>query len=333
MLRRRPAGRGHTRPTGALDPPRYAPPAPPQAHPEALERTADLLVQAEHPVAIADLLGRHPAAVESLRSLAELLAMPVIDRGGRFNFPNTHSLDATDAASDVLANADVILALDVLDLFGALGSVDKATRMFQPAIGPQTQIIHITMGDFLVRSWAADYERLQQAVDLPIAADTAVALPHLLALCQTRLGRAETARITARAAHLSTQHRARRQQWQQAAHLARVQRPIAVPTAVAEVWEVIWARRLGMVNNAVGAWTRRLWDWARPGCALGSSGGAGLGYGMGAALGGALAYRHSGKVCEPPGRWRPVVYSERPVDGGASPAPVARRDVQQPLVL
>ena len=49
------------------DPQRYGPPAPPQAHPEALERTADLLLQAEHPVAIADLLGRHPAAVESLR--------------------------------------------------------------------------------------------------------------------------------------------------------------------------------------------------------------------------------------------------------------------------
>ena len=135
--------------------------------------------------------------------------MPVIDRGGRFNFPNTHGLDATDTGSDVLAHADVILALDVLDLFGALGSVDKATRMFQPSIGPQTQIIHITMGDFLVRSWAADYERLQ-AVDLPIAADTAVALPHLLALCQTRLGTAGAGRIAARTAHLMTQHRARR---------------------------------------------------------------------------------------------------------------------------
>ena len=278
------------------EPQRYAPPAPPQAHPEALERTADLLVQAEHPVAIADLMGRHPAAVESLKGLAELLAMPVIDRGGRFNFPNTHGLDATDAPSDVLASADVVLALDVLDLFGALGSVDKATRMFQPAIGPQTQIIHITMGDFLVRSWAADYERLQ-AVDVPIAADTAVALPHLLALCQTRLGKADAARITARAAHLSAQHRARRQQWQQAAHLARVQHPIAVPTAVAEVWEVIKHEDWVLVNNAVGAWTRRLWEWQRPGNTLGSSGGAGLGYGMGAALGGALAHRHSGKVC------------------------------------
>src|SRR5262249_55992930 len=103
--------------------------------------------------------------------------------------------------------------------------------MFQPAIGPQTQIIHITMGDFLVRSWAADHERLQ-AVDLPIAADTAVALPHLLALCQSRLGRAETARITARAAHLRTQHHTRRQQWQQAAHLARAHHPTPLPPAV-----------------------------------------------------------------------------------------------------
>ena len=51
-----------------------------------------------------------PLLIESLKRLAELLAMPVIDRGGRFNFPNTHGLDATDAASDVLANADVVAA-------------------------------------------------------------------------------------------------------------------------------------------------------------------------------------------------------------------------------
>ena len=70
-----------------------------------------------------------------------------------------------------------------------------------------------------------------------------------------------------------------------------------MPTAVAEVWEVIKHEDWVLVNNAVGAWTRRLWDWERPGCTLGSSGGAGLGYGMGAALGGALAHRHSGKVC------------------------------------
>jgi thiamine pyrophosphate-dependent acetolactate synthase large subunit-like protein len=81
------------------------------------------------------------------------------------------------------------------------------------------------------------------------------------------------------------------------AQAARTQRPIAVSTAVAEVWEVIKHEDWALVNNAVGAWTRRLWDWERPGCTLGGSGGAGLGYGMGAALGGALAYRQQGKVC------------------------------------
>jgi thiamine pyrophosphate-dependent acetolactate synthase large subunit-like protein len=278
------------------EPQRYAPPAPPQANPEALERAADWLVRAEHPVIIADLLGRHPQAVGSLVQLAELLAIPVIDRGGRFNMPNTHPLNLTDAASDILAVADVVLALDVLDLFGALGQVDKATRQFHSFIAPQTPIIHLTMGDLSTRSWAADYERLQ-AVDLPIAADTAVALPVLIELCTTRLGSASMTSRTARAEHFAARHRTLRQQWQQAAHTARQERPIAVATAVAEIWETIRHEEWVLVNNAVGAWTRRLWDWERPEHYLGTSGGAGLGYGMGAALGGALAHRQHGKLC------------------------------------
>lgn len=273
---------------------RYAPPASPQANPAALEQAAGLLVQAQNPVLIVDLVGRHPGAVPHLVQLAELLAIPVIDRGGRFNFPNTHGLDCTDVAGDILATADVVLALDVLDLFGALGSVDKATRMFKSAVRPQTQIIHITMGDFLVRSWAADYERLP-AVDLPIAADTAVALPHLVDLCRARLTAPIKARCATRAEALAGQHRLRRQRWQQEGQAARQQRPLAVPTVVAEVWDAIKHEDWVLVNNAVGAWTRRLWDWERPGCFLGGSGGAGLGYGMGAALGGVLAHRS--KLC------------------------------------
>jgi thiamine pyrophosphate-dependent acetolactate synthase large subunit-like protein len=287
----------HTTPS-LPDPRRYAPPAPPQANPEALERVAELLLQAEHPVIIADLLGRHPEAVRHLIQLAELLAVPVIDRGGRFNFPNTHPLDLTDGAADILAEADVVLALDVLDLFGALGRVDKATRMFQSAIAPQTTVIHITMGDLFGRSWAADYERLP-AVDVAIAADTAVALPQLLSLCRTRLPTAATTRLQARTAHLQRRHHALRQQWQQEAHAAQQQRPLAVPTVVAALWDVLKHEDWMLVNNAIGAWTRRLWDWPPLGGYLGTSGGAGLGYGMGAALGGVLAQREkgSGKLC------------------------------------
>lgn len=283
-------------PVSLPDPQRYGPPAPPQANPDALERAATLLVDAQHPVIVVDLLGRHPEAVAHLVQLAELLAIPVIDRGGRMNFPNTHPLDMTGAAGEVLAQADVVLALDVLDLFGAFGSVDKATRLFQPAIRPEARIIHITMGDLFVRSWAADYERLP-AVDLPIAADTAVALPQLLTLCHTRMARADASRVTARAERIHARHEALRQAWQHTAQAAREQRPIAVPTAVAEIWETVKHEDWVLVNNAVGAWTRRLWEWDQPGRYIGTSGGAGLGYGIGAALGGALAYRDTDKLC------------------------------------
>ncbi len=278
------------------EPQRYAAPAPPQGHPDALQRAADLLVNASAPVIIADLMGRHPDAVDRLIQLAELLACPVIDRGGRFNFPNTHPLELTDAAAELLPQADVILALDVLDLFGALGSVDRATRLFQPATAPHTQIIHITMGDLFVRSWAADFERLP-AVDFPITANTAVALPALLNLCRERLATSDRAARTARATQLGQRHTTLRQQWRQTARDAATQHPIAVSTAVAGIWDVIKDEDWVLVNNAVGAWTRRLWQWEHPGCHLGSSGGAGLGYGMGAALGGVLAHQGSGKLC------------------------------------
>jgi thiamine pyrophosphate-dependent acetolactate synthase large subunit-like protein len=283
-------------PVSLPEPQRYTSPAPPQAHPEALERAADLLVQAKSPVIIADLMGRNPGAVAHLVQLAELLAIPVIDRGGRFNFPNTHPLDVTDAAADLLPQADVVLGLDVLDLCGALGRVDRATRLFAPAIAPQTQVIHITMGDLFMRSWAADFERLP-AVDLPITANTAVALPALVALCQARLSPSDGSARAERQTQLHEQHTARRRRWRQEAHAARQQQPVAVSTAVAEIWDVIRHEDWALVNNAVGAWTRRIWDWAQPGCHLGSSGGAGLGYGLGAALGGVLAHRGSGKVC------------------------------------
>ncbi len=52
----------------------------------------------------------------------------MVDKGGRFNFPSIHPLDATDGARELLKKADFILALDVADLFGSLTTVSKQTR-------------------------------------------------------------------------------------------------------------------------------------------------------------------------------------------------------------
>jgi len=74
--------------------------------------------------------------VPALIELAELLSIPVVDKGARFNFPTTHPLDVTDGARDLLKKADVILALDVADLFGSLTTVSKQTRVCEYVTRP-----------------------------------------------------------------------------------------------------------------------------------------------------------------------------------------------------
>ena len=166
---------------------RYAPPAPVQANPEALRKAAQMLVNAQAPLMIADTLGRHPETVAALIELAELLAIPVVDKGARFNFPSSHPLDATDGARELLQKADVIFALDVADLYGSLTTVSKQTRNCEYVTSPAVKIITISMNDMLVHSWANDFQALQ-AVDLPMCADTSIALPELTRLCRELLG-------------------------------------------------------------------------------------------------------------------------------------------------
>ena len=175
------------RPVELPDVSRYAPPAPVQANPEALRRAAELLVNAQTPVIIADTLGRNPKTVPGLIALAELLAIPVIDKGARFNFPTTNPLDVTDGAREILQKADVILSLDVADLYGSITTVSKQTRECIYVTSPSVKIINISMHDMLVRSWAGDYQALQPT-DVPMVADTSVAVPELTRLCRKLLG-------------------------------------------------------------------------------------------------------------------------------------------------
>jgi hypothetical protein len=74
-------------PIALPDPQRYGPPTPLAASPEAVQQAAEWLVGAEHPVIVADAVGRHPDAVRTLIELAELLAIPVLDHGARFSMP------------------------------------------------------------------------------------------------------------------------------------------------------------------------------------------------------------------------------------------------------
>src|SRR4029079_3436238 len=193
---------------------RYAAPAPMQANLEALRRAAEMLVNAQTPLIFADHRGPNPKTVPSLIELAELLALPVVDKGGRFNFPSTHPLDVTDGAREILQRADFILALDVADLFGALTTVSKQTRESQYITSASVKIASISMNDMLVHSWANDFQALQ-AIDVPMCADTSVALPELTRLCRELLGNdsGKKSAIDARRNELADKHKSRRAKW------------------------------------------------------------------------------------------------------------------------
>ena len=276
---------------------RYGAPAPMQANPEALYRAAQLLANAQSPLIIADTLGRKPRTVPALIELAELLAIPVVDKGARFNFPTVHPLDATDGAREILQKADVILALDVADLFGSLTTVSKQTRNCEYLTSPTVKIITISMNDMLVHSWANDFQALQP-VDVAMCADTAIAVPELTRLCREAVGNdaKKKAALEARRNELAAKHKSRRAKWLADAQAKGSQKNISTAWLALELGEAIKRENWVLVNGTSNGWARRLWDFTKPNQSIGGSGGAGLGYGPGASIGAALALKGSGNL-------------------------------------
>ena len=76
---------------------RNIPATPPQGDTGAVRKRRGYL-SAENPLIVADRAARTPAGIAHLIELAEALQAPVIDQGGRMNFPNTHQLNHTARA-------------------------------------------------------------------------------------------------------------------------------------------------------------------------------------------------------------------------------------------
>ena len=278
---------------------RFAPSTPPHPDPRAIDDAARRLVEARFPLIVVENLGRRPEATAPLCRLAEALAAPLVDLAveyqGRPSVPNTHPLDMSGARHEVVAEADVVLALDVTSFLGALGQTDRTTREVR-WLNEASRIIAISLDDYAFRSWAHTFQSLAP-VDLPIAADAALALPALLAAVEERLQRdSRAAGRQARAQRVAARHAAVHAEWQAAVALERSSKPVAPSVLAAEIWHVIKDEDWVLANGTGKGWARRLWDW-RPERTYGGSGGAGLGYGLPAALGVTLAHRGTGKVC------------------------------------
>ena len=271
--------------------------APPQGDSGAVAEAARLLVAAENPVLVADRAARTPAGMKLLIELAETLQAPVIDQGGRMNFPTRHVLNHTERSRALVANADVILGLELTDFWGVVNSFrDQLQRTSKLATKPGAKLISITAGDLYLKSNYQDFQRYPE-VDLAIAADAEATLPSLIEAVKRQLTADRKRALQDRGSKLAVAH-------QQALDRARVEAtygwdasPISTARMAAEVWTQIKDKDWSLVSDVkfVSNWPLRLWAFDKYYQFIGGSGGAGEGYGAPSSVGAALANKKHGR--------------------------------------
>lgn len=273
---------------------------PVQAAPEGLATAARWLSDSQRPVILADTVGRSLEGAQGLLRLAEELQAPVVDLGSRYNFPSDHPLEASERRDELLGDADVIFAVDVVDLWGALQSNVARHRPAGFAPAENARIISLSVSELLVRSWASDFQRMQP-VDLNLVGDSRLALPALADLVRSSYGAggarsdAAEARRT-RAETIGAEGRRRRADWLARARSLSGDGAVPLGALGVALRDTLEGRDIVLSNSDLRGWSRRLWSIDQPYQYTGTSGGAGLGYGIGASLGVGLAHKGSGRI-------------------------------------
>ncbi len=277
------------------DPARVSPGTLPYPDPRALDELADMLVAARKPVILAGYVGRNREAFGHLVTLAEATGAAVVDLNHRLNFPSRHPLNVTLAHRDLLAAADLVVALDVKDLYGPLVTVESTTRRTRSVIGSDCKLVEIGYRDVNISRWSDDFQQLVP-VDLQILADSAAALPMLAErVCQrVQADRGSDSRVRARSEEFAALHRAARVRWQEEAKADWDAAPMTTARLASEIWAVIREEDWVLTANTLEDWTLKLWDFDRPSRHPGKS--LGTSTQIGISLGVALAHKGSGKV-------------------------------------
>jgi thiamine pyrophosphate-dependent acetolactate synthase large subunit-like protein len=167
---------------------RYPVPQPAQPSAELVEQAARLLSQARNPVMLAGRCSRSLDAWNARIRLAEKLNIPVLTHIKlAAAFPTDHPLHAappstrlTAEAKKLIAQADVILSLDWLDLGGAL----------KQSVGDnvKAKVIQVSCDAHAHRGWSMDYHILPP-VDVYVMCEPDAAVPLLIDAVEPRAAR------------------------------------------------------------------------------------------------------------------------------------------------
>ena len=277
--------------------PKLAKVIPPQADSGALAETAKLLAAAENPVIVCDRLARTPAGLARLVELAETLQCAVVDNAGRMNFPSRHPLNQSFRRGTVIPQADVILALEMNDIWGTLNAFsDRIVRTSRPVTKKGAKIVTLGSRDLYMKSNYQDFGRYQE-VDLAIAGDGEASLPALTEQVKRLIDEGRKAAYEARGKKYAAARLAMIEQAKSDATIGWDASPITTARMCAEVYAQIKDEDWSLVGNAIrNMWPHRLWNIAKPYQWNGGSGGAGVGYNLPASIGAALANKPHGRL-------------------------------------
>jgi acetolactate synthase I/II/III large subunit len=262
--------------------------APPQGDSGSIAEAAKLLVAAENPVVIAGHVAHSQASMQRFIEFAEALQAPVIDQGG--NLPSRHPLNQSLGGRGLIANADVILALDVEDFWGALHNYrDQLHRSYQPITRSNVKLVSISSRDLYLKSNYQDFERFQE-VDIAMAADAEASLPALTEAIK-RLTTDDRKRVFQdRGAKLAAARQRAAERAREDASYGWDASPISIPRLSAEVWAAVknedWAGGIGGVE----------WNYEKYYQRTRLSSAAGVGFAAPSSVGAALAQRKYGRL-------------------------------------
>jgi thiamine pyrophosphate-dependent acetolactate synthase large subunit-like protein len=257
---------------------RYAVAAPPAPAAQDVERAAKLLASAKNPVVLCGRVSRDPEAWSGRVRLAERLNARVItDLKTAASFPTLHPLHGGGpgfrlAAEDkaLLKNADVILALDWIDLAGALRQGYRGEEV-------RARIVNVTLDGYHINGWSMDHQALPLA-DLSIAATPEQTVTALLDALGAKTRAAPPAEaMPAPGVEIPSSG------------------PVDLTSLAACLNHAIRGRNVSLLRLPLG-WPGALCEFAHPLDYLGYDGGAGIGSGPGMVVGAALALRGSERI-------------------------------------
>jgi len=284
---------------GRLRVPKLSKTTPPAADAGAVAEVARMLVAADSPVIMAGRAARTPKGLALLVELAELVQAPVNDGHQftlRMNFPTRHPLKG----AGVVATADLLLALEIPDLFQATHASTPLNRLgmeSRPTMKAGAKIVTISSSDLLTKNNYQDAGRYTEA-DLAIPADAEATLPQLIEACRKLITPERRRAMDARGAKLAETSKQLRERALEQAAWGWDASPISTARLSAELWNLVKDEDWSLVSDTsfISNWPLKLWDFTKHYQFIGWSGGYGIGYGAPAAVGAALANRKHGRL-------------------------------------